>query len=128
MTPLRELKNQLLEEGIDLQIDESDWALIRPLLPADGPVSEDDLKVLVEMRTEARKVCPAFDAFFFPAFKAHLLEDGLISSAEQFELLRLLYGGGGIDSAERRFLQELRKELKVVPPEFEALYRQAMRD
>jgi hypothetical protein len=40
----------------------------------------------------------------------------------------MLYGGGGIDEAERRFLQELREALKEVPPEFEAMYRQAMRD
>jgi hypothetical protein len=27
------------------------------------------------MRTEARSVCPAFDTYFFPMFKAYLLAD-----------------------------------------------------
>jgi hypothetical protein len=126
VSKLRELKQQILHEGTDLQIDEADWTRIRELLPADGKPSADDVHALVEMRAEARSVCPAFDAYFFPAFKAHLLADGSISTLEQFQLLRMLYGGGGVDAAERRFLQELRGELKSVTPEFESLYQLAM--
>ena len=51
-----------------------------------------------------------------------------MSPSEQFELLRVLYGGGGIDPAERAFLVELRRDLPHVTPEFEALYRQALKD
>jgi hypothetical protein len=128
VSALRQLKPQLLEEGVDLVISEADWDRIHEHLPADGPPTPDDLLVLLEMRSEARAVCPEFDEYFFPAFKAHLLADGTISKAEQFRLLRMLYGGGGIDPAERAFLQELRAELGTVEPEFEALYNQAMRD
>ena len=128
MSTLRELKQQILQDGEDLQIDDADWARIRELLPAAGSPVAEDLRVLTEMRTEARSVCPAFDGYFFPALKADLLSDGRISSLEQFQLLRLLYGGGGIDPAERKFLQELRRDLKSPSPEFESLYQQAMRD
>jgi hypothetical protein len=38
----------------------------------------------------------------------------------------MLYGGGGIDQAERQFLIELRKEVREVTPEFDALYKQAI--
>jgi hypothetical protein len=128
MSTLRDIQSRVLTEGRDGCIDDSDLALIRQHLPASGPLSTDDLMVLAELRTQARSVCPAFDQQFFPAFKAFLLADGRISSHEQFLLLRMLYGGGGIDEAERRFLKELRQELKETSPEFEALYRQAMRD
>jgi hypothetical protein len=126
MSNLRELKSRILVEGEDLQIDDADVALIRERLPADGSVSDDDLMVLAEMRRDARVVCPAFDRIFFPAFKAYILADGVVSLGEQFQILRLLYGGGGIDPAEREFLQELRAEARELTPEFEALYRLAM--
>lgn len=126
MSQLRALKSQILVEGEDLCIDDADVARIRACLPADGALTHDDLMALSEMRTEARTVCPAFDQLFFPAFKAYLLADGKITLAEQFLLLRMLYGGGGIDDAERRFLCELRQEAREVSPEFERLYAQAM--
>src|SRR5438128_7500987 len=111
MSKLRELKSKILTDGDDMRIDESDWELLRRHLPRDGQLDLDDLQVLVELRSEARSVCPAFDKYFFPAFKTALLADGTISLSEQFALLRLLYGGGGIDRAERKFLQELHKEV-----------------
>jgi hypothetical protein len=128
MSRLRELKTRILEEGVDMRIDEADWLRIRDLLPEDGAPSFGDLQVLVELRTEARSVCPAFDAYFFPIFKTALLADGRISTSEHFQLLRLLYGGGGVDAAERRFLHELRQELRERSPEFEVMFQQAMRD
>lgn len=123
---LRALKSEILAVGKDLWINQADAARIRDCLPADASTSLDDLKVLIEMRAEARAVCPEFDALFFPALKQHLLSDGRVSPEEQILLLRMLYGGGGIDDAERRFIQELRQELTEVSPEFEALYRDAM--
>jgi hypothetical protein len=128
MSKLREIKGRILVDGEDLCIDDKDWALIRENLPADGHLDPEDLKVLIEMRTQARVVCRAFDEFFFPAFKASLLADGKISPLEQFSLLSLLYGGGGIDAAERDFLRQLKKEVKQSSPEFDAMYAQAMRD
>jgi hypothetical protein len=128
VSKLSDLKNQILQEGVDLQIDETDWDRIREMLPQNSCPSPDDLRILLEMRTEARSVCPAFDAYFFPMFKASLLADGEISAMEQFQLLSMLYGGGGIDENERRFLKEIRRDLKAVSPEFETMYQQAMRD
>ena len=126
MSKLRDVKTRILADGEDLRIDDADLALIREQLPADGSIAPDDLAVLTEIRTEARSVCPAFDELFFPAFKAYLLADGIISPSEQFTLLRMLYGGGGIDAAERKFLLELRKEVRQPTAEFDALCRQAL--
>ncbi len=128
MSQLRALKSEILVDGQDLWINDEDVKRIRAALPADGSISPEDLKVLAEMRTEARAVCAAFDELFFPALKAYLLADGRVTQSEQFLLLRMLYGGGGIDDAERRFIQELRRELREVTPEFEVIYQEAMRE
>lgn len=128
MSTLRELAARILVDGEDLRIDEADVARIQALLPAQGQLADEDLKALVEMRSRARVVCPAFDRLFFPVFKSWLLADGTIDLPEQFQLLRLLYGGGGIDEVERGFLNELRRDARQVTPEFEALYQQAVKD
>lgn len=126
MSTLREIKSQILVEGEKLAINNEDVRLIRERLPVDEPMSADDLMVLAELRSEARAVCPAFDQIFFPAFKAHLLADEKIDLHEQFVLLRMLYGGGGIDPAERKFLMELRSEVSEMTPEFDALCQTAL--
>lgn len=126
MSALRELKSQILSEGRDLHICDADVALIREHLPADGTLDADDLTVLAELRSEARSSCAAFDQLFFPAFKEYLLADGVISQHEQFLLLRMLYGGGGVDDTERRFLVELRNEVTVLTPEFDDLCQLAL--
>jgi hypothetical protein len=128
VSTLLEVSKTLLEEGTDLQIDQNDWDSIRATLPADGRLTKEDIHVLLDLRSRAYSACPAFDAFFFPALKKHLLADGVITPMEQFQLLRMLYGGHRIDDAERRFLTELRSELREVTPEFEAMYRQVMKD
>lgn len=128
MSKLQALKSQILVRGEDLCLDEADVTQIRECLPADGTLPSEDLLALAEMRSEAQVVCPAFDELFFPAFKTYLLADGTISRYEQFLLLRMLYGGGQVDDAERQFLQELRQEARTVSPEFEAMYQQAMND
>ena len=127
-TTLRDLKFEILQDGEDLTIDSAEFERIKKHLENQACVTPDELKTLTEMRTEARRVCPEFDEFFFTALRDAILKDGMIDSFEHFQLLRLLYGGGGIDSAERKFLQQLRAGLKHVSPEFEALYQQAMRD
>ncbi len=127
-SPLWELKKELLKEGVDLVLDDAEVARVVAALPAGGPVPPDALAALVEMRTEARRVSPAFDAVLFPALKAAFLADGKIDPAERFTLLRMLYGGGGIDSGEREFLRQLRAEATEVSEEFELFYEQVMRD
>ena len=128
MNTLRELKSQILAPGSDLWIDEDDVNRIRELLPTDGSISVTDLQVLTEMRVESRAVCAAFDELYFPALRESLLADGRICAVEHLTLLRMLYGGGGVDEAEKQFLRELRRDLTVVTPEFEALYQDAFSD
>ncbi len=123
MNPLVELQENFLQDGVDLQIDAREWAQIRELLPAEGQPDVDDMRVLIEMRTMARTVCPQFDAYFFPAFKKYLLADGRLSAMEQFELMRLIFGGGGVDENEKAFLRDLRKSLPQPSAEFDEMFR-----
>src|SRR5258708_2403356 len=94
MNSLVELQDVFLQDGVDLEIDAREWARIRELLPAEGQPDVDDMRVLIEMRSTARTVCPQFDAYFFPTFKKYLLADGQLSPMEQFELMKLIFGGG----------------------------------
>jgi hypothetical protein len=126
MSKLKALAPKILECGVDGRICEADVAAIRQALPADETIDREDLEFLAELRSRARSVCPAFDQFFFPALKRQILADGRVSLVEQFHLLRMLYGGGGVDNAEKQFLRELRREIRETTPEFEALCDQAM--
>lgn len=127
MANLRELKSQLLVEGVDGVIDEAEVEIIRQHVYADGHIDLEDMKFLVELRCEARRVCPAFEKLFFPALKMHILADGVVSLSEQFYLLKMLVADGKIDANEKKFLQELKREVERPTPEFDALYEQVMK-
>jgi hypothetical protein len=71
----------------------------------------------------ARSVCQEFDAYFFPAFKRYLLADGRLSPMEQFELMRLLFEGGGVNEIEKGFLRDLRKSLPQQQAEFDEMFQ-----
>ncbi len=53
-------------------------------------------------------------------------DDGEISQAEQFYLLKMIYSDGQIRECEKQFLQELRSEARIVPAGFEELCETAM--
>lgn len=127
MSNLKELKPVILQEGADGVISDADVAMIRQHLPPGADLSAEDVEYLIELRLHATTVCPAFHEMFLPAFKRFLLRDGQISLEEQFHLLRLLYGGGGVDDAERQFLNELRREVTQPSPELQNLLDTAAR-
>ncbi len=123
MNSLVELQDVFLQDGVDLEIDAREWARIRELLPAEGQPDVDDMRVLIEMRSTARTVCPQFDAYFFPTFKKYLLADGQLSPMEQFELMKLIFGGGGVDENEKAFLRDLRRSLPQPSAAFDEMFR-----
>ena len=125
MSELTQLKTRILQDGVDGRIDEADLAMLRQPLPSDGTIDPQDMQVLIELRAAARTVCPAFDAFFFPAFKKQLLSDGKLSPLEQLNLLRL-FCAGGADEAEKQFMRELRHDLRESTPALESLCELAL--
>ena len=123
MSRLHQLRAELLKDG---KITEDEVEVIREHIQEDGQLDLDDVKFLVELLSDARDVCPAFDELFFPVLKEVILEEGRIAPDEQFYLLKMLYSDGHVRESEKQLLLELRDEAKEVTPEFEALCREAM--
>lgn len=118
MAGLRRLRAQLLQDG---RISESEVQLIRDYIHADGELDLQDVKLLVELLSEASEVCPEFDELFFPTLKRVVLQDGQIGQDEQYMLLKMLYADGHVRDSEREFLRELRQEITESTPQFDAL-------
>jgi hypothetical protein len=118
MSSFRQLHSQLLRDG---EITDAEVGVIQDYLHSDGELDLDDVKFLVGVRCEARRICPAFDRLFFPLLRQVLLKDARIGQDEQFYLLKMLYSDGHITDSERKFLDDLRSELSEVSPEFDAL-------
>lgn len=123
MAGLYELRSQLLRDD---EITDDEVDVIRQHVVADGKLDLTDVKFLVELLSEAKSVCPAFDDLFFPALKAVLLEDDVIGPDEQYYLLKMLYSDGHVRDSEKAFLQELLEESAEVSPEFRTLVQTAM--
>jgi len=123
MGRLHEFRSELLRDG---KITEDEVEVIRHYVQEDGKLDLDDLKLLVELLSEADEVCPAFDALFFPAAREVILADGRIGFDEQFYLLKMLYSDGCVRESEKEFLVELHREASEVTPEFEALVEEAL--
>ena len=123
MGHLHQFRSVLLR---DRRITDDEVDVIRDYIHQDGRLDLDDVKLLVELLSNAVEVCPAFDDLFFPALKEVILADGRIGLDEQFFLLKMLYSDGHVRDAEKRFLLELRREAKEITPEFEALCDEAL--
>ena len=123
MSNLYKLRSKLLADG---RITDCEVQVIADYIRHDGQLDLDDVKFLVELLSEAREVCAAFDELFFPLLKQVILEDGQIGQDEQFYVLKMLYSDGHIRESEKQFLMQLREEADEVTPEFESLGNEAM--
>jgi hypothetical protein len=122
MSLVQELQTDLLQDG---KITDQEVEVLREYLRAKGSLDMEDVKLLVELVSNAREVSPAFDEVFFPALKKVLLADGQISMNEQFYLLKMLYTDGKVRECEKQFLRELLVEVKEITPELKELCREA---
>lgn len=118
MSRLSELKTRVLADG---SIDDAEVEVLRRELYADGTIDRDEAEFLVELRNDAKSVCPAFDQFFFTAVKQYVLADGSIDAPEATWLRGVIFADGTIDDAEKKFLQELHTQARQVCPEFQQL-------
>jgi hypothetical protein len=82
---------------------------------------------LVELYKGVQHMTPAFERFFNQAVKNHILAHGRIDAEETAWLRRMLFADGKIDDHERKFLHELKGEAKQVGREFEALFKECMK-
>jgi hypothetical protein len=111
----------------DRLVGDAEVPQLRDQLYQDGQLDLDDVKLLVELYCRADARGPAFEELLFAVLEKVLLEDGAISPAEQFYLLKLLYSDGHVRARERKLLERLRKKVARSSPEFDALCQTALK-
>jgi hypothetical protein len=121
---LQEIEQRVLARG---WLDERDLEDLRRVLHDDWKVSRAEADFLVALRKRARARPPGFDELFYRAIKGVLLANGRIGAAETAWLRQVLLEDRKIDDQERRFLRQLRAEAREASPEFEELFKEAMR-
>jgi uncharacterized tellurite resistance protein B-like protein len=124
MLDLRGLEERILANG---RVDGHELEVLRQALYADGKIDRREADFLVELHKRVQYRTPAFEQFFYNAIKDHILANGRIGPAKTAWLEEMLFADGKIDDEERRFLRQLRGEAKEVSPEFEALFKEAMK-
>jgi hypothetical protein len=110
----------------DRRISDDELPLIREQIYADGELSLDDVKLLVELYCTCGDPSPQFCRLLFGVLEEVLLADGEISPSEQYYLLKLLYTDRVIRESEREFLKKLRGKLPQRTPEVEELIATAL--
>jgi hypothetical protein len=124
MTDFRQIEHDILANG---RVDGRELEVLRGQLYADGKIDRRGADFLVELHKRVQHLTPAFERFFYRAIKDHVLGQGRIDAEEAGWLRRMLFADGKIDDEERKFLHELKGEAKQVSGEFEALYRESMK-
>lgn len=117
---LTDLKKQILEDGV---IDSDEVVTLRNTIYEDGIVDADELKMLVELRNEAKSVCPEFEDFFFEAAEKNLLADGVIDDDEVSWLREVIFADGVVDDREKQFLLALKAKARSLASGFESLMK-----
>jgi uncharacterized tellurite resistance protein B-like protein len=124
MLTLRALDEHISAKG---RVDSPELELLRQVLYSDGKIDRQGADFLVELHKRVGYRTAAFEQFFFQAIKDHILADGKISARETAWLRQMLFADGRIDDEERKFLHELKGEAKQISPEFEALFKECMK-
>jgi hypothetical protein len=125
MVNLRKLEQDILANG---RVDGHELETLRRELYAGGKIDREKADFLVELHKRVQHMTPAFDHFFYQAIKDHILGHGRISAEETAWLRRMLFADGKIKDEERKFLHELKGEAKETSPEFEALFKESMKE
>jgi len=115
---------------IDGQVDDDEVKILKKELWADGKVTFEEVKFLIDLRDAAMKklkskgeeLNPKFEKLFFEAVEANVLADGGISANETNWLRTTLLADGKIDDGEMDLLNRLKKKAKSTSKEFDAFY------
>src|SRR5262249_33076145 len=100
---------------------------LRGLLYADGKIDRQEADFLVVLHKRAQHRSPAFERFFYQAIKDQLLADGTIGGRETAWPRQMLFNDRKIEDEERKFLHQLKGEAREVGPEFQALFKECMK-
>ncbi len=125
MLKLQQLEQRILANG---RVDGDELEALRRELYAGGKIDRPKADFLVELHKRVQHITPAFEHLFYQAIKDHILANGRISAEETAWLRRMLFADGKIRDEERKFLHELKGESKETSPEFEALFKESMKE
>ncbi|OAI47526.1 hypothetical protein AYO44_09450 [Planctomycetaceae bacterium SCGC AG-212-F19] len=109
----------------DGKITDRETSILRRELLADRKIDHDEFQFVLELKRAAQAASPAFNQFFFHLLKKFIMRDGTISDAEARSLRQWLVVNGKIAPDEHAFLEELRKESRLVGNEFMLLLTEA---
>jgi len=124
MLHLREIEQTILAIG---RVDGPELEALRRLLYAGSKIQRREADFLVELHKRLQHRTPAFEKFFYQAIKDHILAHGRIDAEKAAWLRQMLFADGKIDDEERKFLHELKGEADQVSHEFEALFKECMK-
>jgi tellurite resistance protein len=124
MLELRQMEQDILANG---RVDGHELEVLRRKLYAGGKVGRREADFLVELHKRVQHRTPAFEHFFYQAVKDHVLADGRVDAEEAAWLRRMLLAGGKLKDEERKLLHEIKGEAGQVSREFEALFKDCMR-
>jgi uncharacterized tellurite resistance protein B-like protein len=124
MPDLREIEERVLANG---RVDGHDVEVLRRVLYADGKIDRKEADFLAELHKRAQYRTRGFEQFFYQAIKDHILANGRIGPRKTAWLRQLLLADGKIDDEERNFVRQIKGEAKEVSPEFEALFKECMK-
>ena len=124
MLKLNQLEKEIMDRG---KVDGIELDALHRQAYANGKPDRPKADFLVELHKRVQHMTPAFEQFFYQAVKDHILADGCIDAEEAAWLRRMLFADGKIDDQERKFLHELKGEAKVASREFEALFKECMK-
>lgn len=109
----------------DGKITDRETTILRRELLADRKIDHDEFQFVLELKRTAQAVSPTFNEFFFHLLKKFIVRDGTVSDAEARSLRQWLVVNGKIAPDERAFLEEVRKECRLVGNEFMLLLTEA---
>ena len=124
MLHLRETEEAILANG---RVDGHELETLRTQVYTGGPIARQTADFLVELHKRVQHRTPSWDKFFYQAIKDYILSHGRINAEETAWLRRMLFADGKFQDEERKFLHELNGEAKEVSPEFEALFKESMK-
>jgi hypothetical protein len=124
MLELRQMEQDILANG---RVDGRELEVLRLKLYAGGKVGRREADFLVELHKRVQHLTPAFEHFFYQAIKDHILADGRVDAEAAAWLRRMLFAGGKLRDEERKLLHEIKGEAGQVSREFEALFKDCMR-
>src|SRR6476646_2337534 len=124
MLDLRQIEHDILAKG---RVNGPELEVLRRQLYDSGTIGRQEADFLVELHKRVQHLTPAFERLFYQAIKDHILTHGRIDVEETAWLRRMLFADGKIDDGERKFLHELKGEAREVCAEFEALFKECMK-